>query len=110
MLTTRAKSLDRHHLLEQHRHGRANGMWKTSPSQEDRRILGVVLSDRTIKRLLGEGRIDVDPYDEALAQPSSVDDRADRWHRVVRNSRYPYVDVKQEHDALTELAALDYEH
>jgi hypothetical protein len=38
VLTPRAKALVRLHLLEQHRHGRANGMWKTLPAQEDRRI------------------------------------------------------------------------
>jgi len=84
-------------------------MWKTSLSQEDHRILGVVLSDRTIKRLLGEGRIDIDPYDEALVQPSSVDVRVDRWFRVFRNSRYPYIDVKQEQEELTELVEIDDE-
>jgi dCTP deaminase len=63
----------------------------------------VVLSDRTIKRLLDEGRIGIDPYDAALIQPSSVDMRVDRWFRVFRNSRYPYIDVKTEQEDLTEL-------
>jgi dCTP deaminase len=53
----------------------------------------VVLSDRTIKRLLAEGRIGIEPYDEALLQPSSVDVRVDRYFRVFRNSRYPYINV-----------------
>ena len=69
----------------------------------------VVLSDRTIRRLLGEGRIDIDPYDDALVQPSSVDVRVDRWFRVFRNSRYPYIDVKQEQEELTELVEIDDE-
>ena len=55
----------------------------------------MVLSDRTIKRLLGEGRIEIDPYEEALLQPSSVDVRVDRFFRVFRNWTYPYIDVKQ---------------
>jgi len=63
----------------------------------------VVLSDRTIRRLLAEGRIGIDPYDESLMQPASVDVRADRLFRVFRNSRYPYIDVKQEQEGLTEL-------
>ena len=54
----------------------------------------MVLSDRTIRRLLGEGRISIDPYDPALMQPSSVDVRVDRYFRVFRNSRYPFIDVK----------------
>lgn len=63
----------------------------------------VVLSDRTIRRLLAEGRIGIDPYDESLMQPSSLDVRVDRLFRVFRNSRYPYIDVKQEQEGLTEL-------
>ena len=55
----------------------------------------MVLSDRTIRALLGEGRIEIDPYDPALLQPSSVDVRVDRYFRVFRNSRYPFIDVKQ---------------
>jgi dCTP deaminase len=69
----------------------------------------VVLSDRTIRRLLGEGRIGIDPYEDALVQPSSVDVRVDRWFRVFRNSRYPYIDVKQEQEELTELVEIDDE-
>jgi dCTP deaminase len=69
----------------------------------------VVLSDRTIRQFLGEGRIGIDPYDEALVQPSSVDVRVDRWFRVFRNSRYPYIDVKQEQEELTELVEIDDE-
>src|SRR5438093_12853333 len=62
----------------------------------------MVLADRTIRRLLEEGRIEIDPYDEALLQPSSVDVRVDRYFRVFHNARYPYIDVKQPQDALTE--------
>ena len=69
----------------------------------------MVLSDRTIRRLLGEGRIGIDPYEDALVQPSSVDVRVDRWFRVFRNSRYPYIDVKQEQEELTELVEIDDE-
>jgi dCTP deaminase len=67
----------------------------------------VVLSDRTIRRLLGEGRIEIEPYDDSLMQPSSVDVRVDRFFRVFRNSRYPYIDVKQEQEELTELVEID---
>ena len=63
----------------------------------------MVLSDRTIRRLLAEGRIGIDPFDEHLVQPSSVDVRVDRYFRVFRNSRYPYIDVKQQMEELTEL-------
>ncbi len=63
----------------------------------------MVLSDRTIRRLLDEGRIGIDPYDEELLQPSSVDVRVDRFFRVFHNARYPFIDVKQPMDDLTEL-------
>ena len=73
------------------------------------RIGAVVLSDRTIRRLLGEGRIGIDPYDESLLQPSSVDVRVDRYFRVFRNSRYPYINVKEAQEDLTELVEVDGE-
>jgi dCTP deaminase len=63
----------------------------------------MVLSDATISRYLEEGRIEIDPYDDSLLQPSSVDVRVDRLFRVFHNNRYPYIDVKQPQDELTEL-------
>jgi dCTP deaminase len=69
----------------------------------------VVLSDRTIRRLLEEGRIGIDPYDESLLQPSSVDVRVDRLFRVFHNARYPFIDVKQQQEDLTELVEIDGE-
>jgi dCTP deaminase len=69
----------------------------------------MVLSDRTIRRLLEEGHIAIEPYEEELLQPSSVDVRVDRLFRVFRNSRYPYIDVKQAMDDLTELVEVDDE-
>ena len=66
----------------------------------------MVLSDRTIRRLLGEGRIVIDPYDETLLQPSSVDVRVDRFFRVFHNARYPFIDVKQPQEDLTELVEI----
>lgn len=67
----------------------------------------MVLSDRTIRRLLEEGRIGIDPYENSLLQPSSVDVRVDRYFRVFRNSRYPFIDVKQPMEDLTELVEVD---
>jgi deoxycytidine triphosphate deaminase len=67
----------------------------------------VVLSDRTIARLLKEGRIGIEPYDESLLQPSSVDVRADRYFRVFHNNRYPYIDVREQQEDLTELVEVD---
>jgi dCTP deaminase len=66
----------------------------------------VVLSDRTIARLIDEGRIVIDPYDDALLQPSSIDVRVDRFFRVFHNARYPYIDVKEPQEELTELVEI----
>ena len=67
----------------------------------------MVLSDRTIARLLDEGRIVIDPYDESLLQPSSVDVRVDRLFRVFHNNRYPFIDVREPMEDLTELVEID---
>jgi len=70
----------------------------------------VVLSDAAIRRLIESGRILVEPYEPALMQPSSLDVRVDRLFRVFRNSRYPYIDVKQEQEELTELVRVEGDH
>src|SRR5262245_46779146 len=69
----------------------------------------VVLSDRTIRRFLEEGRIEIEPYDESLMQPSSVDVRVDRFFRVFHNARYPFIDVREPQEDLTELVEVDGE-
>jgi dCTP deaminase len=63
----------------------------------------VVLSDRTIRSEIEAGRIVIDPFDEGLVQPSSVDVRVDARFRVFHNGRYPYIDVRQPMPDLTEL-------
>src|SRR5215207_483697 len=67
----------------------------------------MVLSDRTIKEEIAAGRLVFDPYDEALVQPSSVDMRVDRSFRVFNNSRYPYIDVREPMENLTELVTVE---
>ncbi len=63
----------------------------------------MVLSDKTIREEIEAGRIVVDPYDEEMIQPSSIDVRVDSSYRVFNNTRYPYIDVKQPMEELTEL-------
>src|SRR2546421_7630729 len=67
----------------------------------------MVLSDATIARYLAEGKVEIDPYDESLLQPSSVDVRVDGLFRVFHNNRYPFIDVKTEQAELTELVEVD---
>jgi dCTP deaminase len=67
----------------------------------------MVLSDRTIATAIADGRIGIDPYDPTLLQPSSVDVRVDRTFRVFHNARYPFIDVKEEQEGLTEVMEID---
>ena len=65
-----------------------------------------VLSDRDIRAALQSGRVRIDPYDPACLQPSSVDLHLDRDFRVFRNSRYPFIDVRQPQPDLTEMESI----
>jgi dCTP deaminase len=62
----------------------------------------VVLSDRTIRAEIEAGRIAIEPFDESMIQPSSIDVRVDRRFRVFHNARYPFIDVRQPMEDLTE--------
>ena len=66
----------------------------------------MVLSDRDIRAEIEAGRIVLDPYLPEAVQPSSVDLHLDRRFRVFRNSRYPYIDVREEQPELTELVEI----
>ena len=67
----------------------------------------MVLSDRTIRAEIEAGRILIDPFDSALIQPSSIDVRVDNRFRVFHNARYPFIDVRQPMEGLTELVTID---
>ena len=67
----------------------------------------MVLRDQSIREEIEAGRIVIDPYDPGLVQPSSIDVRVDRRFRVFHNARYPYIDVRQEMDGLTELIEIE---
>ena len=63
----------------------------------------MLLSDRDLKAALAAGRMGLDPYDENMVQPSSVDVRLDRYFRVFANHRYTHIDPAVAQDDLTEL-------
>jgi dCTP deaminase len=63
----------------------------------------VILSDRTLREQLDAGRIVIDPLDETLIQPSSIDVRISNLFRVFRNHTRGVIDVKQDLTDLTEL-------
>jgi dCTP deaminase len=61
----------------------------------------VLLSDRDILDEIDAKRIVVEPYDEAMVQPSSIDFRLDRYFRVFENHRYPHIDPAADQSDLT---------
>ena len=61
----------------------------------------MLLSDRDIRAELAEGRVVLEPFDEAMVQPSSVDVRIDKFFRVFENHRYPHIDPAEEQSELT---------
>ncbi|HEX2090396.1 MAG TPA: dCTP deaminase [Actinomycetota bacterium] len=67
----------------------------------------MILSDRSIREEISKGRIEIDPFDDACVQPSSVDLHVDRRFRTFHNARYPYIDVKAEMPDLTELVEVE---
>ena len=62
----------------------------------------MILSDRTIRELLAEGKIVIDPLDPQDIQPSSVDLHLDDRFRVFLNHTQSVIDVKQDQTDLTE--------
>jgi dCTP deaminase len=69
----------------------------------------VILSDRTIREQIEAGTIEIDPFDPACVQPSSVDLHIDRYFRVFRNHTMGHIDVKKNLEDLTELVEIKEE-
>ena len=67
----------------------------------------MVLSDRTIKEEMAKGRIVIEPLGDGCIQPASVDVHLDRQLLVFRNSRLPYIDVREEQSNLTEMVEIE---
>jgi dCTP deaminase len=61
-----------------------------------------VLSDGTIRRLVQEGRIRIDPWDPGMLQPASVDLRLGRSFRVFENHKVTAIDLADPPSGLTE--------
>ena len=75
------KASIRHRVVHRHRRWRVSGY--------ARRVL---LSDRDLRAEIAAGRLGIDPFDDALVQPSSVDVRLDSLFRVFNNTRYTHID------------------
>ena len=67
----------------------------------------MVLSDRSIREELAEGRIVVDPLGDDCIQPASVDVHLDKQLLVFRNSRRPFIDIREDMSDLTEMVEVD---
>lgn len=63
----------------------------------------VLLSDRDLRAELRSGRVGLDPFDESMIQPSSVDVRLDRYFRLFDNHKYPVIDPASDQPDLTRL-------
>ena len=61
----------------------------------------MLLSDRDIRAELDARRVVLDPFDESMIQPSSVDIRLDKYFRVFENHRYPHIDPAEDQSDLT---------
>jgi dCTP deaminase len=66
------------------------------------RVVTSVLSDGTIRRLVAEGRIVIDPWDDGMVQPASVDVRLGNSFRVFHNYRVTAIDLREPPRNLTE--------
>ncbi|MCB0912378.1 MAG: dCTP deaminase, partial [Propionibacteriaceae bacterium] len=67
----------------------------------------MLLSDRDIRAEITSGRVVLEPYEDAMVQPSSVDVRIDRWFRLFDNHKYAVIDPAEEQAELTHLVEVE---
>ncbi len=82
-----------------------NGVGLTHPGTVGS-VACVILSDRSLREQLDAGRIVIDPLDDSLVQPSSIDVRISNLFRVFRNHTRGVIDVKEDMQNLTELVEI----
>lgn len=68
-----------------------------------------VLSDGTIRRLVAEGALRIEPWDPRLVQPASVDLRLGTSFRVFHNHRIQTIDIAAPPRDLTEQVSVSEE-
>jgi len=61
----------------------------------------VLLSDRDILAEIDAKRIVIEPYEEEMVQPSSIDFRLDKFFRIFDNHKYPTIDPRADQSDLT---------
>ena len=67
----------------------------------------MLLSDRDIKAEIDGGRVRLEPYDEDMVQPSSIDVRLDKFFRLFDNHKYPFIDPAEDQPDLTRLIEVE---
>ena len=67
----------------------------------------MLLSDRDIRAEIDDGRVRLQPYDEAMVQPSSIDVRLDKFFRLFDNHKYPFIDPAEDQPDLTRLIEVE---
>ena len=63
----------------------------------------MLLSDRDIRAEVAAGRVQLDPFEPGMIQPSSIDVRIDRYFRLFDNHKYPVIDPSLDQPDLTRL-------
>src|SRR5258707_12406103 len=66
----------------------------------------MTLPDRTVRKLLADGHLELEPIEDDQIQPASVDVRLGRGIRVFRNHTAEYIDPYATHTDLTELVEI----
>ena len=61
----------------------------------------MLLSDRDILDAVKNDRLGIQPFEDELVQPSSIDVRLDRRFRVFNNQKYTHIDPSKQQDDLT---------
>lgn len=67
----------------------------------------MLLSDRDIRAEVDAKRVVLDPWDESMVQPSSVDVRLDRFFRLFDNHKYQHIDPAIDQPDLTRLVEVE---
>jgi len=67
----------------------------------------VLLSDRDIRAEIDGGRVRLEPYDEAMVQPSSIDVRLDKFFRLFDNHKYAFINPAEDQPDLTRMIEVE---
>src|SRR4051795_3706415 len=60
------------------------------------------LSDGTLRKLIADGRVKIDPFDDSMIQPASIDLKLGPSFRVFHNFRVEAIDIADMPQGLTE--------